>query len=243
MNKTRPVSLLLLLALVPSAVAYKQDKDIIKITQSKRTKAFTPEEELASFTLPEGFVIELVASEENGIINPIDLTFDDAGRLWTQTAEMYPLDPFGDIANRKIRGELRNPKSKLFKNPEFIRLKELYELKQRGSDRVLVIDDPTKAVTGQVPAVVEGLTMPQSILPYKNGVFIAHGAEMLFMEDADGDGKFEKPKTVLSGFSFIDSHTMSHHAGARSRGMGSLFAWRYEFGDGDGGGFRCSGGH
>ena len=210
MNKTRPVSFALLLSLATSAVAYKQDADIIKITQSKRTKAFSPEEELASFSLPEGFVIELVASEENGIINPIDLTFDDAGRLWTQTAEMYPLDPFGDVANRKIRGELRNPKSKLFKNPEFIRLSELYALKQRGLDRVLLIDDPTKPVTGQVPAVVEGLTMPQSILPYKNGVFIAHGAEMLFMEDADGDGKFEKPKTILSGFGFIDSHTMSH---------------------------------
>ena len=210
MNKFSSVSIVLLLSLATPVLAYKQDKDIIKITESKRTDAFSPEKELASFSLPEGFVIELVASEKNGIINPIDLTFDDAGRLWTQTAEMYPLDPFGDIANRKIRGELRNPKSKLFKNPEFIRLSELYELKQRGTDRVLLIDDPTKPVSGQVPAVVEGLTMPQSILPYKNGVFIAHGSKMLFMEDVDGDGKFEKPKTVLSGFSFIDSHTMSH---------------------------------
>ena len=138
------------------------------------------------------------------------LTFDDAGRLWTQTAEMYPLDPFGDVANRKIRGELRNPKSKFLKNPEYLRIKDLYQLKKRGTDRVVVIDDPTKPVTGQVPAVVEGLTMPQSILPYKNGVFIAHGSEMLFMEDVDGDGKFEKPKAVLTGFSFIDTHTMSH---------------------------------
>ena len=32
-------------------------------------------------------------SEENGLMNPIDLAFDDAGRLWTQTAQMYPLDP------------------------------------------------------------------------------------------------------------------------------------------------------
>src|SRR5690606_31924666 len=57
----------------------------------------TPEEELAGFKLPEGFVIELVASERDGIVNPIDLTFDDAGRLWTQTARMYPLDPVMDI--------------------------------------------------------------------------------------------------------------------------------------------------
>ena len=57
-------------------------------THSPRSQANTPEQQLAGFTLPEGFVIELVASEREGVINPIDLTFDDAGRLWTQTATM-----------------------------------------------------------------------------------------------------------------------------------------------------------
>ena len=53
----------------------------------------TPEQELAGFTVPTGFVVELVASERDGVIKPIDLTFDDAGSLWTQTGRMYPLDP------------------------------------------------------------------------------------------------------------------------------------------------------
>ena len=194
----------------PAFPQYKRGNKVIKITHSERKKAYTPEEELASFSLPEGFIIELVASEKNGIINPIDLTFDDAGRLWTQTAEMYPLDPFGNTANRHIRDKLRNPKSDIHKNPELIRLRELYQLKQRGTDRILVIDNPTKAVTGQVPVVAKGLTMPQSILPYKNGVYVAHGSEMLYLEDADQDGTFELPHTILTGFSFIDSHTMSH---------------------------------
>ena len=66
---------------------------LAKVTQSNRKGAWTTEQQLAGFKLPEGFVIELVASEKNGLINPIDLTFDDAGRLWTQTAQMYPLDP------------------------------------------------------------------------------------------------------------------------------------------------------
>jgi hypothetical protein len=68
-----------------------------KKTQSVRTQIYTPEQELAGFKVPKGFVIELVASEKDGVINPIDLTFDDAGRLWTQTAMMYPLDPIADI--------------------------------------------------------------------------------------------------------------------------------------------------
>ena len=54
---------------------------IAKKTQSTRTGVNTPEQELAGFTVPDGFVVELVASEKDGIVNPIDLTFDDAGRL------------------------------------------------------------------------------------------------------------------------------------------------------------------
>ena len=68
-----------------------------KKTQSARTGIFSPENELAGFQVPEGFVVELVASERDGVINPIHMAFDDAGRLWTQTAEMYPLDPVTDI--------------------------------------------------------------------------------------------------------------------------------------------------
>src|SRR5680860_1555657 len=64
---------------------------------SDRTGFYSPEEQLKQFELAEGFAIELVASEEEGIINPVDLTFDDAGRLWTQTAKMYPLDPVSGI--------------------------------------------------------------------------------------------------------------------------------------------------
>ena len=172
--------------------AYQRDKNYIKITKSERKAAYTPEEELASFKLPEGFVIELVASEKNGIINPIDMTFDDAGRLWTQTAEMYPMDPFGNEANNSVRRKLLNPKSGIKDHPGFKKLDRLYKLKDRGIDRVLLINDPTKQVEGKVQVVAEGLTMPQSILPYKNGVYIAHGSEMLYLEDKDNDGKYEE---------------------------------------------------
>ena len=190
--------------------AYKQDAKVIKITKSNRTTPLSPEEQLKKFKLAEGFVIELIASEKNGIINPIDLTFDDAGRLWTQTAEMYPLDPLGDKPNRAVRSQLLNPDAQIHQHPEMVRLKRLYQLKDKGTDRIVIIDDPTKPVEGQVRRVAEGLTMPQSILPYKNGVYVAHGSEMLFIEDEDGDGIYDKPKTILTGFSYIDTHTMSH---------------------------------
>src|SRR5271163_2781437 len=45
------------------------------------TEARTPAEERAGFHLPEGFVMELVASEPE-INKPMNLAFDDQGRLW-----------------------------------------------------------------------------------------------------------------------------------------------------------------
>jgi len=170
------------------------------------------EEQLQLFTLPEGFHIELIASEEHGLINPMDITFDDAGRAWTQTASMYPLDPlgsdidFGELV--KIVGQ--DSKEEQDANPEYKRIRDLYQLKTRGEDKVFVINDPTKPVEGQLHAFADGLTIPQSVLPYKDGVFIAHGHEMLFFNDADGDGVSDEHKTVLTGFGFNDTHTMVH---------------------------------
>ena len=50
------------------------------------------EEQLDSFVLPEGYKIELVASEEQfpELANPVALNFDDAGRLWVAVMPSYP---------------------------------------------------------------------------------------------------------------------------------------------------------
>ncbi len=53
------------------------------------TEPRSPEDELAGFHLPKGFIVELVAAEPT-IAKPLNLAFDARGRLWvTQTVE-YP---------------------------------------------------------------------------------------------------------------------------------------------------------
>ncbi|MCM8542555.1 MAG: hypothetical protein NE328_19950, partial [Lentisphaeraceae bacterium] len=181
-----------------------------KKTQSTRTKALTPAEQLKTFKLKEGFIIELVASEEDGVINPIDLTFDDAGRIWTQTALMYPMDPLSNMNFRQTQKMLNsNAKGKFL--PALNKTKNLYQLKTKGRDKILIVNNPfSPNAKKEVKVWADGLTIPQSILPYKNGAFIAHGSEMLFLSDTDGDGKSDQHKTVLTGFGFTDTHTMSH---------------------------------
>ncbi len=118
---------LLAVSLIASPVTYA------KKTQSGRTEANTPEEQLAGFTVPDGFIIELVASEKDGVVNPIDLTFDDAGRLWTQTARMYPLDPVKNIKWQALLKLMDNPEEQ-DKKPEFKSIKDTYQSKTKGKD-------------------------------------------------------------------------------------------------------------
>ena len=52
----------------------------------------TGKEERATFSLPPGFEIELVAEESAGVGKFVPLAFDQKGRLWTTTAFEYPVD-------------------------------------------------------------------------------------------------------------------------------------------------------
>lgn len=170
----------------------------------------TPEEELAGFKVPEGFVVELVASERDGVINPIDLTFDDAGRLWTQTASMYPLDPVADIQWQDLLYLMDHPE-KQREHPTFKKLLDLYEGTTKGTDKVLILSDlyaPGKKATTTVWA--DGLTIPMSILPYKDGAYVAQGSELFFLKDSNDDGKADQRVRLFTGFGFTDTHTMAH---------------------------------
>ncbi|GGM95450.1 hypothetical protein GCM10010967_31110 [Dyadobacter beijingensis] len=191
-------------AAVSTAPAFAQDR-----THSVRKVANTPEQELAGFRVPEGFVVELVASERDSVINPIDLTFDDAGRLWTQTARMYPLDPISDIQWDDLL-KLMDDERAQRNHPNFKRVLQLYRGETKGTDKVIILS----GLYGKGPVKphiwADGLTIPMSILPYGTGAYVAQGSELFFMDDTDHDGKADKRIPLFTGFGFTDSHTMAH---------------------------------
>lgn len=51
--------------------------------------ALTPAEAIKKMTVPEGFTVELVASEPN-IVNPIGMAIDERGRFWITESLEYP---------------------------------------------------------------------------------------------------------------------------------------------------------
>ena len=134
----------------------------------------------AAFTVPEGFVMELVASEETGLPKPAMTVFDDAGRLWSVTATEYPRD------------------------------KEPGIWQQQGKDRVVVIDAPLGKGPHTPRTFASGMMMPLSVLPYGSGAFVAMGPEILFLDDKDHDGKADDRRVLVKGFGVQDTHTLPH---------------------------------
>jgi putative heme-binding domain-containing protein len=55
---------------------------------------YSPKEAIERMTVPDGFRVELVASEPD-IVNPVAMTFDDRGRIWVTESIEYPRKPAG----------------------------------------------------------------------------------------------------------------------------------------------------
>ena len=55
----------------------------------RTTEPLTPEQQGETFTLPQGFEVQLVASEPE-IAKPMNIAFDDRGRLWVSSSLEYP---------------------------------------------------------------------------------------------------------------------------------------------------------
>lgn len=73
-----------------------------KFADHVRTTEFqTPEQERKSFHLPPGFEITLFASEPQ-ITKPINMEFDDRGRLWVTHSSEYPMAAAPEKGNDKI---------------------------------------------------------------------------------------------------------------------------------------------
>ncbi|MCX6839235.1 MAG: DUF1080 domain-containing protein [Verrucomicrobia bacterium] len=146
------------------------------------------------FHLPEGYEIELVVQESEGLGKFISVYFDQRGRLWTQTALEYPVD------------SNENPAA----------AEAVYAGK--GKDKVLVY--PRESLNGKIPAggltnatvFADGLAIPLGILPWGAGdsCYVQHGHDLKLYKDTNGDGKADTFDVILTGFGVQDSHLFPH---------------------------------
>src|SRR6266446_4056382 len=66
---------------IDKAIPWRQDQP--------PNQPYSAKEAIRRMTVPEGFTVELVASEPD-IINPIAMSFDDLGRIWITESVEYP---------------------------------------------------------------------------------------------------------------------------------------------------------
>jgi putative membrane-bound dehydrogenase-like protein len=125
-------------------------------------------------TVPEGFVVDVVASEPN-LVNPVAMAIDERGRFWVTESLEYP---------RKSPGP--------------------------GKDRVKILADTDgDGAADQFTVFLDGLNIPSGIAVGHGGVWIANSPDILFVPDADRDGKPDGPaQVVVTGFGRTDTHEL-----------------------------------
>ena len=127
-------------------------------------------------TTPEGYKIELFASEKDfpNLANPMQVSFDNKGRLWVATMPTYPHYRPGDPL----------PDDKLL----------IYE------------DTDGDGKADKETVFADGLHLPIGFEFAPGGVFVSEEPHLVFLADTDGDDKADSKEVILTGFDSHDTH-------------------------------------
>jgi putative heme-binding domain-containing protein len=138
-----------------------------------------PASELASFKVADGFEVNLFASEKEGIIKPIQMRWDERGRLWVIGSVTYPQVKPTEEPNDKVwilEDEDRDGKS-----------------------------DKTTVFAGGL-MIPTGLEIAPPQAGKGAAAYVGEGTKLWLMSDDDGDGKADRRQVVLRGFGTGDNH-------------------------------------
>ncbi len=139
-----------------------QEPDELRATKPKE-----PAEELRTFQLRPGYRIKLAAAEPQ-VVDPVDLAFDEDGRLFV--AEMIDY-PYGDAEGNPPQGRVR-----------------------------LLEDADGDGRFERSTVYADRLRWPTSVACWDGGVFVAAVPDVLYFKDTDGDRVADRRETVLTGF-------------------------------------------
>ncbi|MDC3254999.1 c-type cytochrome [bacterium] len=128
------------------------------------------------FKLPEGYQIELFASEEQfpDLQNPAQMSFDGKGRLWITTVPSYPhYKPGADRPNDKIL---------IFEDTDG----------DHKADKQTVFAD--------------GLHVPIGFELAPEGVYVSQEPYLVLLKDSNGDDVADERIRIVDGFDSHDTH-------------------------------------
>ena len=140
------------------------------------TKYLYGEEAVKSLTVPEGYKVELFASEKEfpNLANPMQMSFDNKGRLWVATMPTYPHYRPGDAL----------PDDKLI----------IYE------------DTNGDGKADKETVFADKLHLPIGFEFAPEGVYLSQEPNLVLISDTNGDDKADKTEIILGGFDTHDTH-------------------------------------
>jgi putative heme-binding domain-containing protein len=144
------------------------------------TEALSPAEERAKFKLPAGFEIQLVASEPT-IQKPMNIAFDDRGRLWVTHSVEYPFAPADPTTARD----------------------GLTVLESFGPDG-LATKSTLFADGLNIPIGI--LPLPSGTSEGVTEVIVWSIPNIWKLTDTDADGKADRREVLYGPFDFVDTH-------------------------------------
>jgi mono/diheme cytochrome c family protein/glucose/arabinose dehydrogenase len=138
------------------------------------------EDALKKLKVPEGYKIELFASEKEftDLANPVQMSFDNKGRLWVATMPTYPHYKPGDA----------KPNDKI----------------------LILEDVNNDGKADKQTIFAEGLHLPLGFEIAPEGVYVSQGTNLKLFTDTNGDDKADKVEILLSGYDDHDTHHNSH---------------------------------
>ncbi|MCB1229302.1 MAG: c-type cytochrome [Verrucomicrobiae bacterium] len=134
------------------------------------------EESLKSFTMAEGFQVDLFASEKDfpDLENPVQMSFDNRGRLWVAVMPTYPHYKPGDP----------RPNDKL----------------------LILEDTDNDGHADKQTVFADGLQLPIGFEIAPEGVYITQEPNLCRLVDEDGDDHADRMEYLVHGFDTHDTH-------------------------------------
>ncbi len=145
------------------------------------TQYLKGEDAVKTVAVPEGYKIELFASEETfpDLAKPVRIAFDNRGRLWVATMPSYPAWRPGDA----------KPDDKI----------------------IILEDTNGDGKADKQTVFARGLHLPLSFEFAPGGIYLSQSSHLEFLRDnGRGDGQAADPEVLLSGFDDHDTHHAIH---------------------------------
>lgn len=161
---------------IPETMFGSRDERFREMREPKDLKYPTPEESIDMMKVPEGFEVQLFASEREypELANPNQIAFDNKGRLWVSCMVNYP---------QWLPGSAKP-----------------------GDKLLIFEDTNSDGRADKCITFYDKLICPTGFEFWNGGVLVVDEPRILFLKDTNGDDKADLVEEVVNGIATDDTH-------------------------------------